>query len=249
MLGDSRAWGDAGGGALSGDSSSSTGAYEKSLAPSIGLINLAVPGDRASLFLASHTNRLALAIYASDFIIEYGINDLTLDSRTAVQLAADISSIIALLPPGSKIVTTLEPKSASTDSWATLANQTTNAANAERVSYNANVRGGSIAGQTGYFEVADIAESSRNSGKWKVTGGANGYTADGLHANASGISLIVDSGIIDARIFRKMPDLPRRIATPDEIFFGSSNSTITPSEARQAAQPRLLALANGWQNF
>ena len=38
---------------------------------------------------------------------------------------------------------------------------------------------------TGYIEIADAAESARNSGKWKVTGAAGYATADGIHPSAA----------------------------------------------------------------
>lgn len=33
----------------------------------------------------------------------------------------------------------------------------------------------------GFFELADLAESARNSGRWRPS-----YTADGIHPNATG---------------------------------------------------------------
>lgn len=101
-------------------------------------------------------------------------------------------------------VTTLTPSTTSTDAWATVANQTVTANEAARVSYNNWIRDGApitaapssggvaaAVGSTGtirmgqpghplagYIEVADLAESARDSGKWKA-----GYTVDGLHPN------------------------------------------------------------------
>jgi hypothetical protein len=41
-----------------------------------------------------------------------------------------------------------------------------------------------------YFEIADTVESSRNSGKWVVTGAANYATADGIHPAPAGHTLM-----------------------------------------------------------
>ena len=100
--------------------------------------------------------------------------------------------------------TTLTPKTTSTDAWVTTGNQTVTADEAARVSYNdwlrdgapitaAPISGGVLAaigstgtlraGQAGHplagwLEVADLAETARNSGIWKAAS-----TADGLHPN------------------------------------------------------------------
>ena len=66
---------------------------------------------------------------------------------------------------------------------------------ARRTGLNDELRGG-LTGLEGYFDVADAIETSRNSGIWKVTGSANGYTADGIHPNTPGSVLVRDSGVI-----------------------------------------------------
>jgi hypothetical protein len=100
--------------------------------------------------------------------------------------------------------TTLTPKTTSTDNWVTTTNQTVTADEAARVAYNNWLRDGAPitttpisggvpaavgstntirAGQvghplSGWLEVADLAETARNSGIWKANS-----TADGLHPN------------------------------------------------------------------
>lgn len=74
---------------------------------------------------------------------------------------------------------TLTPVTTSTDSWATTANQTVTATNTVRTQVNDWIR--SLPSPlAGCLEVADIVETSRNSGIWKA-----GYTADGTHPTAS----------------------------------------------------------------
>lgn len=109
--------------------------------------------------------------------------------------------------------TTITPQTTSSDAWATVNNQTVASAGNEtaRLAANAWLRdgapitaspaaGGTVAavgasgvlraGQTGHplagiIEVADLAESARDSGKWKA-----GYTGDGTHPNATGAAAL-----------------------------------------------------------
>ena len=62
------------------------------------------------------------------------------------------------------------PNTTSSDFWATLTGQAVNLVqDAVRTSYNDWLRAGGIAGVSGCVELADQAESSRNSGKWKAS--------------------------------------------------------------------------------
>jgi len=103
--------------------------------------------------------------------------------------------------------TTITPSTTSTDSFATLANQTaalsfSTAGNGTREQLNDWLRDGGpirdgVAAAigapdairsshnahplSGVLEMADTVESSRNSGKWKVDGTALKWTGDGIH--------------------------------------------------------------------
>lgn len=142
-------------------------------------------------------------------VAQHGINDLapSLGNKT---LAAFQTIVIAYWQAcanrGALVYApTLGPNTTSTDSWATVGNQTANANDAARTSYNDWLRAGApidptthaadaigtggalLAGSVGhpltaYFEAADAVESARNSGKWK----APSYTADGIHPTATG---------------------------------------------------------------
>jgi lysophospholipase L1-like esterase len=108
--------------------------------------------------------------------------------------------------------TTITPQTTSTDSWATVINQTVaNSTNeTARLAINDWLRDGAPitaapiaggvaasigavalrAGQSGHplagvIEVADLAESARNSGKWNAN-----YTSDGTHPNATGAAAL-----------------------------------------------------------
>lgn len=80
--------------------------------------------------------------------------------------------------------TTITPKTTSTDSWATTANQTVTADEARRVAMNTYIRT-RPSPLTNYIEVADSAETARDSGIWKAA-----YTSDGIHPNATGHAAI-----------------------------------------------------------
>lgn len=49
----------------------------------------------------------------------------------------------------------------------------------------------------GLFEVADVVETARNSGRWKTDGTIQKYTKDGIHPNQAMCIMIRDSGAID----------------------------------------------------
>jgi hypothetical protein len=173
---------------------------------------IAYPSEKAQTFLANATGarRKALLEGCNVAVCNYGINDLS-GGRTTAQLQADVISIWSYLAArGMKTWhTTLEPETTTTDAWATLANQTIAGWNGNRTAFNDWLRDGAPvtsaanltavatgtvgalrAGSTGhplsgYIELADLAESARNSGKWVVTGAANYATSDGIHPTAA----------------------------------------------------------------
>ena len=133
---------------------------------------------------------------------------------------------VKALLAGSKRVfqTTITPSVITTDAYATLANQTpatnfSTAGNGTRELLNDWLRDGApinagsavaigdnsvgtiragIMGHPLYsvLELADVVESSRNSGKWKVDGTANKWTADGIHPSTYAYAQIAASGYL-----------------------------------------------------
>lgn len=139
IIGDSRAVG------VKDWYSGSEGALEeiaRSLAPSLGYITAACAGSNLQGFIASNSLKLSLAKYTSHVICEYGINDLFASGRTASQVLADQQTVYNLFPSKPVYQTTLPPESSSTDSWATVGNQTTLSANSNRVQVNNAIRAG-----------------------------------------------------------------------------------------------------------
>ncbi|MBE7196007.1 MAG: hypothetical protein INR66_26450, partial [Gordonia polyisoprenivorans] len=142
----------------------------------------------------------ALTGPCTHFIWEHGINYLSVNLQP-------FSAIVwrRLARRGVAIYAcTITPQTTSTDSWATPGNQTVGSNESLRAGYNDWLRAGAplnpstfvpvavgtagalVAGQAGhplvgYFEIADLAETARNSGKWKAN-----YTGDGTHLNATG---------------------------------------------------------------
>ena len=144
----------------------------------------------------------------TDYVISaLGSNDLYVNLRTAAQLQVTLIARWRFYrDKGSRVLaTTITPRTSSTDAWATVANQTiTNSTvNAHRVEYNNWLRDGApmtsafaaVAAGTAtagtirigdaahplydYLEIADLAESARDSGKWAIDSGQP--VADGTH--------------------------------------------------------------------
>ena len=141
---------------------------------------IGVAGQTAAQYLSvAGALQADLAQWATDIVCPYGINDITAGTSAAT-LQTTQGSIRALYPTKKFHVTTLDCVSTSTDAWATLVNQTTEAHNAARVTYNTAVRLNSL-GFDPAFDCAAVSESSLNSGLWQVDGTANKYTVDGTH--------------------------------------------------------------------
>jgi lysophospholipase L1-like esterase len=115
-------------------------------------------------------------------VVTLGINDIT-GGQNLAAMQARMQTVWAMLAAHGVtdiFQTTITPVTTSTDAWATVVNQTATATNGVRVSVNDWLRS-KPAGITGILEVADLAETARNSGIWKA-----GFTADGTHPNVTG---------------------------------------------------------------
>jgi hypothetical protein len=151
-------------------------------------------GGKASDYLAgAGALQAELANYATDIVSQLAANDL-FAAATAASILTTQAAIKALYPSKRFHLGTVEPKSSSTDSWATLVNQTTDPTNAQLQLYNAAV----LANAMGYDKALDFAaivESSLGSGKWKVDGTTFKYTGDGIHQSGFGYGLYPGAGI------------------------------------------------------
>jgi hypothetical protein len=138
------------------------------------------PGETAAAFLTNSTKRRAHAAYVSHVVCNYGRNDLS-GGATGAAVAALITQVAALFPGKPFIQATCLPRTTSTDSWATTANQTTHTSNAERINFNRLVRARSIAGVSDIFDPCAALESGYESGLW-----VPGRTTEGIHPNTQG---------------------------------------------------------------
>ncbi|WEK53336.1 MAG: GDSL-type esterase/lipase family protein [Candidatus Cohnella colombiensis] len=144
--------------------------------------------------LANMKYRMRLAEYATCAVVNYGTNDFFYN-RT-LQEVKDALLIIGnrLKSYGLKpYICTICPRVTSTDSYATLTNQSPvnsqfAAGLSDRNLLNDWIRT-TPAPFVGYIDMADAVESSRNSGKWKV---APAMTADGIHPNNAGHQAMAD---------------------------------------------------------
>lgn len=196
------------------DGTDHVGMLARLVGPHHPYINLSQSGDRLELLLQSHAKRLALLGYARNAVLGMGVNDIGA-GRSLAQIMADMvvlwsTAKAALLPGGRVFQATITPSTTSTDSFATLANQTAAthfsvAGNGTREQLNdwlrdgAPLLGGTAAaiGATGAtragdgnhplhaaLDLADAVESTRNSGKWRVDGTAFKWTGDGIHPSS-----------------------------------------------------------------
>lgn len=149
-------------------------------------VKIAAGGDSPSYFnqFTKSQYRRGL-ITGSEYAIFYAsINRIRLGDSFATVQADALAMWNWLAARGMKVYAcTIGPKTTSSNGWTTTGAQTLDTYNANRVLFNDWIRT-TPAPLTGYFEVADVMETARNSGIWKVDG-AGSYTTDGLHPKTS----------------------------------------------------------------
>lgn len=174
-------------------------------------VSIAYFGETVTDFLVgvNRQYRMPVADNIGIALVGYGWNDLK--TRTAVQIETDLITCWNIWKArGAKVISaTILPNTASTDAWATLANQTlvtTGWSQTERNALNAWHRDGApfypggapaAVGATGggvlrignaqhpVAAMADIAAAVEDTatGKWKVAASAPHYTSDGIHGS------------------------------------------------------------------
>ena len=182
-----------------------------------GFINLAYSGDTMANYLTTTAKvRRATSLSRVNAVFcGYGVNDLAGGTVTAAQLQANIltaAKTVASMGIKKFFIHTLTPRTTSTDGWTTLGGQTAIAADPARITHNTWVRAGCpidpttlapvlpgteeaiLAGSfrhpiTGWLDFADLVESSRNSGLWKVAQRTAHYNV----TNESNVLTLTDS--------------------------------------------------------
>lgn len=212
LYGDSRVAGTGSPGDT-GDYTTNTGTYARSIGKSLAYINLAVPSSRAAALKNLNTVRLSMLQYVTSATLSLCVNDYRTNGDSAttiynnVQLCAN--QIIAAKPGIRLFVGTTEPyTTASTDSYATgaVGTQTPASGEATRVTYNDTLRLRGILGAAGIIDVAAVLESGLNTGLWASdSNGTTNYplTGDGLHSNQRGTLRVERSGIINPTLFAR----------------------------------------------
>lgn len=196
------------------DTTDHVGMLARLVGPTLPYVNLSQSGDRLELIRQSHSKRFAVLGYARSLVMGLGVNDISA-GRSLPTIKADLIALWTeanrhLGPDGHIIQTTLTPNCTSTDSFATLANQTaathfSTGGNGTREQLNDWLRDGApiangaaapIGTQAalragtadhplrGVLDMADAVESARNSGRWRVDGTAFKWTIDGLHPSS-----------------------------------------------------------------
>lgn len=227
LLGDSRQQGVRD----TADATEDLGDMARSVGPGMPYINGGVGGQRMSVWYWSNANQLDLAKYTSIISDELGINEFVQNNATIATMLPYKEKIAHLFATKTKPYawTTIEPVTATTDFCATTGNQTLETWNADKTSFNDDIRIGGL-GVSSYFELANPVEvnssgvAQQDGGFWITTG----YSNDCLHELAAGNALIVSSGnITKAGILASAtPTTPA--PTANATMTGATYDTSTP---------------------
>lgn len=148
-------------------------------ADTLAFTNMCNSTVQASNYLAACTARKNLWKYYSHIISGLGRNDITLAGRTPAQLITDLATLRGLCHPRTKFIQcTLTPDTSGT--WADDAGQSYRGQEANRLSFNTQVRA-ILAGFQGFIETDFALESVAQIGKWLAN-----QTGDGIHPNGPG---------------------------------------------------------------
>jgi hypothetical protein len=216
LVGGSRTIGQAG----TPDANGDTGEFARSIGPSYPYINTGAPGLDIVEWINSNTRQLALSAYCSHIYNGLGFNDITTD--TVAQFQGNIATLWKFFPSKPIIQGTISPFTTSSDSWATLGNQTLDASSTRISSVNTWLRTlpSPIAA---LVDIASTTESG-STGKWN----SPGYTADGVHPTDAGYTATVTAGVIvpdtlAALSVTTQPWSPAQIASQVTAWFDASS--------------------------
>lgn len=155
--------------------------------------SFAVGGSRAAYATGVYApKRAALYGFQTHVIVNLGTNDFVLGGEDDASIRTALRGFVDDLGEANVAAyhTGLLCRTTSSDAWATLANQSPTASDAERVQINADLAadvGGYWSGLVDWTSVAcDVSETD----KWAVTGAANYATTDGVHPSPAMIALL-----------------------------------------------------------
>jgi lysophospholipase L1-like esterase len=172
------------------------GPYARALGGDYAYTKMARTGDTITKYVSGHTNRLAIANYASHWVYGYGSNDLFVSSRTDAQVLADLTTAVGYATDQLVYVSTITPRTQSSDGWQTVANQSqsNSTAEARRIDLNNDLRASSVFERV--WELADTVENDRDGGWWLEAPSSQFYTTDGIHPTANGYALLAEAVIL-----------------------------------------------------
>lgn len=151
---------------------SGAGEICRSLTGYLPYTNCGFPTDQAQTFVSTQATtgyRKSLGAYHTHVHSQYGINDFTFNQSLA-QMQASQAAIQAMFPGKPFSLSTLPPVTTSTDSWATVVNQTVTAGGVvatQRPLYNAWVLTKPLSVQN-IWDVNGFCEEPTAPGKWKA---------------------------------------------------------------------------------
>jgi len=152
------------------------------------LFRYTVSGQWAAAVAGVSYYSMPLMAGCSHVMVLLGTNDMVNGSNYTALTNALATIYKILRAQGVKPVgVTIPPRTTSTDSWATTANQTASGANytggatSVRSQVNAWIRAGGGGYLAGFFDFADAVETARDSGIWQA-----GASVDGIHPNGTG---------------------------------------------------------------
>lgn len=166
-----------------------------SLPEGLPFVNLGMPGAEPGNFVDRCINRAELFPLCSHMVNNLGINNLTGAASYNAAIAADFPERVR------RYLCTVTPRTTSTDSWTTEANQSPSGAVSAQA-YNALVRAG-VAGYDAYIETCrDWMEGhTLDSYVWRVDGVVGKFTSDGLHPNTAANEWGRDNGKVPAALW------------------------------------------------
>jgi hypothetical protein len=183
------------------DSAMDVGQLCRTLGPIFAYTNCARSGGKAQDFISSHTNRVALAAYASHVVVGYFFNDFAA-GRTGAQMETDLATIVGYFSGKPIYCMTISPKTTGAWTLADASDQTVTGNESNRTTFNNDLRKNAIANVSskirGVIDVETANETSYNSGKWIA-----GATTDGVHESTLGALLIQRSGCINPAQFKR----------------------------------------------
>lgn len=161
---------------------------------SIPYVQMGVASDKLNSLLTSPKWRLDLIKRCNlTYIIqECGSNDIFYDAPSAETMKTNLIRSWELLAGyGLKVIQpTFCVRNTSTDSWATLENQTAHATDPIRQEVNTWLRSVKHPALSAIWDTAAQMEEPTDRSKWRVTGTAGGFTYDGTHLSQMANTLL-----------------------------------------------------------